>query len=674
MTSSRRSAQRFLHRRKLAHPAAVTMGTGIAFALVLASALPAAALDDSQRNADETAIPAPAAAPAAAEKLAGAAETFAVHVNAEIITQAELDIEGLIIQGVDFPAGSEATISIPGVVSETATVDADGWVFATLTARLDAGSYVARISAGGITQETAFEVTAGGYEPWLYLEGEDGIAQWDIKHSGMLTTGDGFPTDATLDVLVDGVAEHQVTSDEAGYTEFTISGEFSVGEYDLTLAAADVEASASRTFVVDDDADWYSGWDQPTISASAFVVTESELAATALVIDGEGFPDYATVELTVDDGAPTAVRADVLGDVEAEVSGPLSVGEHTVTLTHPVGTASVTFSVVPDEQGAFPAPGIYEGTSRQTHASSNEMNDPEVRPFSVEVNDSGAITLVTGEYWWACVTAGYHGSGFDDFSTDPIPTTPVTVGQPFEIDWEGIAMTFKLHGTINADGSASGRIWANLGVCGSSILDWTVQGDAVPQPVDPDPTEPDPTEPDPTEPDPTEPDPTEPDPTEPKPTEPDPTEPKPTEPSTTAPVADYPAPAEDQLTDATLGEITTVTTAQAGQTITVHFAGDRAGQSAGMWLLSTPSPLGVKTVSAEGTVQITLPKNVTGTHRIAAVAADGTVIGWQQITITAAEDEPGLAATGGEVSSALISIAGLTVIAGALLMLRRRTA
>lgn len=675
MTSSRRSAPRFLHRRKLTHAAAVPAGIGLACALVLSTALPAVALDDSQPNADEfTASPAvgtledPGATDEITEETSDEAAVVAgdeitamadVFLEAESLTQAELDIEGIVVQGFDFPAGAEATISIPGVVSDIAIVDVDGWVFTTLTARVDAGDYVARISAGGVTEEMSFEVTAGGYSPWLYLEGEEGIAQWDIQHDGMYATGDGFPAESTLDVLVDGAVEHQVTTDASGYAEFTISGDFEIGEYDMTFSSVDVDASATLGFIVDANSDWYSGWDAPTARADVFVVSQSELAATPVTITGEGFPDYAAVELTVDDGAPTTVRANSLGDIESEITGPLSVGDHTITLTHPVGSASVSFSVVSDEQGAFPAPGVYEGTSRQTHASSNAMDDPAVRSFSLEVDASGSITAVNGEYWWACVVSGYHGSGFDDFSSDPIPATPLTVGQPFEIEWEGTAMTYTLYGMINADGSASGRIWASLGVCGSSILDWSVQGDAAPQPTEPEPTEPDPTEPEPTEP---------------EPTEPAPTEPAPTEPAPTTPVTDYPAPGDAQLTEDTRGEITTVTSAEAGQTITVHFAGDRAGQSAGMWLLSTPASLGVKTVDAAGTVQITLPQRITGTHRIAAVAADGTVIGWQQITITAADDGSGLAATGGGASAALIMIALFGIAAGGVLVRRRRTA
>lgn len=497
----------------------------------------------------------------------------------------------------------------------------------TSAAPLGVGIACALILAAG-SPAAALGATAEDYTPWLYLEGEEGIAQWDIKHDGMYSVGEGFPADATLDVLIDGVAEHQVTTDANGYAAFTLNGDFAVGEYDFTLAAADVDASASLTFVVDADADWYSGWDAPTAGASVFVVSESELAAAPVIISGSGFPDDAAVEVAVDDGAPTTVAADILGDIETEVAAPLSVGDHTVTLTHPIGTASVSFTVVPDEQGALPAPGTYAGTALQTHASSREMDDQATRPFSLEVDASGSITAVIGEYWWACVVAGYHGSGFDNFESDPFPATPVTVGQPFEIDWEGTTTSFTLYGTINADGSASGRIWASLGVCGSSILEWSVRGDAAPQPVYPEPTEPEPTEPEPTEPEPTEPEPTEPAPTEPAPTEPAPTEPAPAP----APVSDYPAPGDAQLTDETIGNITTVTSAQPGQTITVHFAGDSAGRTVGMWLLSTPASLGVKTVSADGTVQVTLPTDVTGSHRIAAVTADGTVIGWQQIS------------------------------------------
>ena len=104
--------------------------------------------------------------------------------------------------------------------------------------------------------------------------------------------------------------------------------------------------------------------------------------------------------------------------------------------------------------------------------------------------------------------------------------------------------------------------------------------------------------------------------------------------------------------------------------LTVRFSGDHAGERVGFWLLSDPLALGVMTVDALGTAQVTVPVGTAGDHRLVAVAADGTVIGWQDISITA--EDTGLAATGVDAPWALVGLAMLVIIAGGAMTLRRR--
>ncbi len=101
-----------------------------------------------------------------------------------------------------------------------------------------------------------------------------------------------------------------------------------------------------------------------------------------------------------------------------------------------------------------------------------------------------------------------------------------------------------------------------------------------------------------------------------------------------------------------------------------------------MWLYSTPIQLsdGWIQVAEDGTVTVTIPEDVpAGEHRIVVIGADGTVIGWQYITITAADGAGGtgdgtanasddLPRTGAEASEllpfALIAL-GLMALGGA---------
>ncbi|QSB23437.1 hypothetical protein [Curtobacterium sp. 24E2] len=97
-----------------------------------------------------------------------------------------------------------------------------------------------------------------------------------------------------------------------------------------------------------------------------------------------------------------------------------------------------------------------------------------------------------------------------------------------------------------------------------------------------------------------------------------------------------------------------------------------AGDVVNVWLYSTPTLLGTVTVAADGTVRVTIPADApAGEHRIVVTAADGTVLGWTTITITA---DGQLAFTGAEGLGAGALVAFLLIAAGAgVLVVRRRT-
>ncbi|WP_194411973.1 LPXTG cell wall anchor domain-containing protein [Microbacterium cremeum] len=98
-----------------------------------------------------------------------------------------------------------------------------------------------------------------------------------------------------------------------------------------------------------------------------------------------------------------------------------------------------------------------------------------------------------------------------------------------------------------------------------------------------------------------------------------------------------------------------------------------AGETVWVWLHSTPVLLGAYVVAADGTVTVTLPAGVDlGLHRLVVLDADGNIIGWTEIAVTAA-----LAATGAN-GAGLAATAGLAfalIAAGALgVVVRRRRA
>lgn len=120
-------------------------------------------------------------------------------------------------------------------------------------------------------------------------------------------------------------------------------------------------------------------------------------------------------------------------------------------------------------------------------------------------------------------------------------------------------------------------------------------------------------------------------------------------------------------------------TPAAGQVITIQVGAERAGEWVAAWLFSEPVLLNGDwtQVAADGTVAVTIPADTpAGAHRLAVFAADGTLIGWQAIEVSAAAaGDPAaggaavapadaLATTGGEIASGILVAAIVLLLAG----------
>ncbi|OUZ10552.1 hypothetical protein BHE97_07285 [Aeromicrobium sp. PE09-221] len=132
------------------------------------------------------------------------------------------------------------------------------------------------------------------------------------------------------------------------------------------------------------------------------------------------------------------------------------------------------------------------------------------------------------------------------------------------------------------------------------------------------------------------------------------------------------------------GGISAPDTVAPGETITVKVGenDDWAGEKVTVMLYSNPRELGTPTVGADGTFSVTIPTDVAlGQHQLAVYDANGTIIGWQYITVASADDGsgPGDDSTGpgiggrlpnaGADSSAALAPIGLAVLlAGAVTM------
>lgn len=107
-----------------------------------------------------------------------------------------------------------------------------------------------------------------------------------------------------------------------------------------------------------------------------------------------------------------------------------------------------------------------------------------------------------------------------------------------------------------------------------------------------------------------------------------------------------------------------------GSQVTVSAGADHAGERLAVWMYSEPVRLASGAASAAGAITVTIPTDAAlGAHRIAVYSASGELLGWADIRIT---DAGGLAATGAELPVVALVAAGLLLVAGALIVRRRR--
>ena len=128
-----------------------------------------------------------------------------------------------------------------------------------------------------------------------------------------------------------------------------------------------------------------------------------------------------------------------------------------------------------------------------------------------------------------------------------------------------------------------------------------------------------------------------------------------------------------------------------GDTVTITLPAGHEGDAVYVFAFSEPTALGSATVSGAARITMVTPSSVPlGAHRVAVYAADGTLLGWQSVTVATATPanpaDPGaapggssqggdLASTGGliGVSVALAAFAAALAGGGLWLVRRRRT-
>lgn len=137
-------------------------------------------------------------------------------------------------------------------------------------------------------------------------------------------------------------------------------------------------------------------------------------------------------------------------------------------------------------------------------------------------------------------------------------------------------------------------------------------------------------------------------------------------------------PSSDELTEQNRGGLTVPASVVAGSTFTAMLPASGRPRTLTGWLFSEPTALGTVTASAGGAIPVTLPASVpAGEHRLALTDATGAIIGWDEVTVTAAggstapTQDGALASTGVNAPGA-VGLAVLVLLGGALLFAARR--
>ncbi len=557
-----------------------------------------------------------------------------VNVSPSTVTESELADPGVTVSGSGFAPESEVTLAVDGAEVESAAADGDGSVGFTYAASLVPGEYAVALTSedGSATAALVVEADAVVYDPRATVVPEQ-LTESEVASSGVSVTGTGFAPESEVTLAVDGAEAESAEADGDGAVEFTYAAVLAPGEYPVVLSAAEGTASAAFTVVADPVV-----YD-PQATVVPEQLTESEVASSGVSVTGTEFAPESEVRFTVDGADIESTEADVDGAVEFTYTAVLAPGEYGVALTSDDGSATAAFTVVEDPVVGDP----------QITVAPSELTESEIASSGVTVTGAGfapasevtltvdgtdiesaaadddgrvefsyASALAPGEYPVVLSAAEDTASAAFTVVPDPVVYDPqveldprevtvselatpgvAVVGSGFapgsavdlqvadEADMDGVAdadgvVTFQLVIADADPGAYTVTLTADEGTAQATL---TVIADADPDPQIP---------------------------------------------------ADTPT--EDALTPQTQGGITVPPTADEAATITAEIGVDRAGERIGVWIFSDPHYLGTQVVGDDGAVQLELPEGVTGAHRVAAFAEDESVIGWDDIEITAGPD------------------------------------
>ncbi|WP_293697908.1 LPXTG cell wall anchor domain-containing protein [uncultured Agrococcus sp.] len=327
-----------------------------------------------------------------------------IVVTPETLTAAELADGGLTVEGADFPASSDVTISVDGETVGTTTSDSGGAFSTDVAATLAPGTYTLTATSGSATASGSFTVTEDPTEPELTVT-PDSVTVGELEEDGITVSGTGFPSDGDVTISIDGDTVGTTTTDADGAFTQLVTATVEAGDYTVTAESGGVTASASLE--VESDAA------PPVVAVQPEEVTVDELLTDGVTVSGTNFPAQSDVVITIGDTEAGTATTDTSGTFSETVTANVSAGSHTVTATSGDVSSTATLEVIADNWN----PGVQLDPTELTQS---ELADSGISISATGFRPDTELEITFDGELWHTLTTDSEGSAAASLTRDDV--------------------------------------------------------------------------------------------------------------------------------------------------------------------------------------------------------------------------------------------------------------
>lgn len=283
-----------------------------------------------------------------------------VTVAPSSLTVSEFADAGIVVSGTGFAGNTAATLDVAGQTGTPGTTNADGAVTLPFSGTLPVGTYTATISAGGLSDNATFQITADPVDPEPELTialSPTSVTQSELADPGVQVSGSGFPGGATVELQVGGATVESGTATDAGAVTFTYTAaDAQAGTLAVSLVSGPLSIGASLTVTADE----VEPEPQPEIDLAIGEISQSDLADGGIPVTVSGLGANAAYSVLLDGALNQERTADADGNDEFIFTvADAAPGVYTLRVQVSDDVfAETTFTVTADEVDPEPQPTI----------------------------------------------------------------------------------------------------------------------------------------------------------------------------------------------------------------------------------------------------------------------------------------------------------------------------